>query len=184
MKYIKSIILFGVILVLVGSMVVLVALNSKTAVKQGNATTTLETTSATSAIPLLEDNEIRRDKELLIPLKLYFVPLGDDSCERVESEIRYVPLTDTPAHQAVDLLLEGTKDSNLISVLPTDLSLNSIVIQEGLATVDFSDKLRKLAGSCTVGLARNQIESTLLQFSTVERVSIQIEGDSIDVLQP
>lgn len=63
-----------------------------------------------------------------------------------------------------------------------DTKLNSINIMGDVATIDF-DKLPS-GGSCLVGQARAQIESTLKQFDSINEVIITLKGDSVDVLQP
>ncbi len=63
-----------------------------------------------------------------------------------------------------------------------DAELNSINIMGDVATIDF-EKLPS-GGSCLVGQARAQIETTLKQFDTIKEVIITLKGDSVDVLQP
>lgn len=63
-----------------------------------------------------------------------------------------------------------------------DAELNSINIMGDVAIIDF-EKLPS-GGSCLVGQARAQIESTLKQFDTIKSVVITVKGDSSDVLQP
>jgi spore germination protein GerM len=62
--------------------------------------------------------------------------------------------------------------------------LLNLVIENGVATANFSQELRAYGGGAyRVGLIRAQIERTLKQFPTVQRVVIQIEGDA-NALQP
>jgi spore germination protein GerM len=60
-----------------------------------------------------------------------------------------------------------------------------VTIEGGVARVDFGSALaREVAGSCRVLAIRSQITATLMQFDTVARVEILIEGSSQGVLQP
>ena len=64
------------------------------------------------------------------------------------------------------------------------VKLNSLAIVEGVARADFSPEITAHPGGTLVTtLIRQQIEETLLQFSTVERVEITVDGQS-DQLQP
>lgn len=62
--------------------------------------------------------------------------------------------------------------------------LQSLRIEDGVAYADFSIELRAHAGGAMVtALMREQIESTLTQFSTVEQVVISVDGVT-GVLEP
>jgi hypothetical protein len=104
---------------------------------------------------------------------------------------------------ALNELVNGPPDGNLVgasTAFPTleeilnyagresdwgyEVKLLSLNIRNGVATANFSQELRAFGGgSYRVGLIRAQIERTLKQFPTVQRVVIQIEGDS-NALQP
>jgi spore germination protein GerM len=65
-----------------------------------------------------------------------------------------------------------------------EVKLLSLSITNGTATANFSQELRAFGGGATrVGLIRAQIERTLKQFPTVQRVIVQIEGDP-NALEP
>jgi spore germination protein GerM len=58
-------------------------------------------------------------------------------------------------------------------------------IKNGVATVDFNQRLEEgVAGSAWVLAIRSQIEKTLLQFDTINKVIISIDGRVDDILQP
>jgi hypothetical protein len=64
------------------------------------------------------------------------------------------------------------------------VQLLDLVIEDGVATANFSKELRAYGGDAArAQQIRQQIERTLQQFPSVERVAIQIEGDS-SALQP
>jgi spore germination protein GerM len=59
------------------------------------------------------------------------------------------------------------------------------VIQNGVATADFSRELRAYGGgSARVQAIRAQITQTLLQFPQVRDVRLTIEGQAEGVLEP
>jgi len=65
------------------------------------------------------------------------------------------------------------------------VTLRKLTIVDGVATVDFSREMRAYATEpLRVQLLRDQISSTLRQFSTVKDVFITIEGRADGVLEP
>lgn len=115
-----------------------------------------------------------------------------------------VPRTQAIGTAALNELLSGPPDGNLAgaeTALPTveeivnfpgrdedwgyRVKLLGLTIEDGVATANFSKELRAYGGgSARVQMIRQQIERTLLQFPTVDRVVIQIEGQSEGVLEP
>lgn len=64
-------------------------------------------------------------------------------------------------------------------------SLESLKIQSGVATADFSRELSNgVAGSCRVTSIRSQIERTLDEFAEVRDVVISVELETEGVLEP
>ena len=115
-----------------------------------------------------------------------------------------VPRTEAIGTAALNELLNGPPTGNLAgaeTALPTveeivtfpgreadwgyRVRLLGLTIEDGVATANFSPELRAYGGgSARVQLIRQQIEQTLTQFPTVERVEIQIDGESEGVLEP
>ena len=121
-------------------------------------------------------------------IKLYFVQVIDGQEEIVEVE-RSVPYTIATGRAAIEELLRGPlpheEAEGLSSMIKEGTDLQSINIQNGVAFVDFNEKLQEgVAGSAWVMAIRGQIEKTLLQFDTVEEVVISIDGRTEDILQP
>lgn len=111
------------------------------------------------------------------------------NCEVVWPVIRRVERTPSIARVALLELLEGPtitdQQQGFRTNIPDGVTIQRFAIEEGIATVDFSDELQKnVAGSCTVLSIRSQITETLMQFPTVEKVVISINGETEDVLQP
>lgn len=90
---------------------------------------------------------------------------------------------------AVEQLLAGITDEEkargyFTSINP-GVKLEALSIQHGVAFVYFDKKMEEaVGGSCRVAAIRAQIEQTLKQFPTVEKVIISIDGRSEDILQP
>jgi spore germination protein GerM len=100
-----------------------------------------------------------------------------------------VPKTEQVAGAALEALLRGTSEADVpagrSTNLPPGVELNSLSIDNGLATADFSEQLEyQVAGSCRVTAIRAQIADTLLQFESVTDALISINGRVDGVLQP
>jgi hypothetical protein len=115
-------------------------------------------------------------------------PVSTD-CSNTFSVNREVSKTLAVGKASINELLKGPSAAEAgegyNTQIPDGVILKSIDIRNGIAYVDFNNKLQDgVAGSCRVIAIRAQIEDTLKQFSTVSDVVISINGNSEDVLQP
>ncbi len=123
-------------------------------------------------------------------LSLYFNNTETDSiCENVTSVSRKVPKTEGIARAALNELLKGPtaeeKKQGFATAINEGVEIQRLVIENGVAEVDFNDRLGwQVGGSCRVNAIRAQIEETLKQFPTVDEVVISIEGEKEVILQP
>ena len=123
-----------------------------------------------------------------VTLSLYFVSVTDGTEEVVAVE-REFDRTVTPARAALEALFSGPTEAEAAvgytSAIPSGVVIRELSIEDGVATVDLSSELDAgVAGSATVMAIREQIESTLLQFETVNDVIISVEGEVEGILQP
>lgn len=84
-------------------------------------------------------------------------------------------------------LNSAEKEAGYVSVIPAGTFLQYVKVSDsGVATVNFSGSISKIAGSCAVTSARSQIEKTLMQFNQVKSVIICINGNckEDEILQP
>ncbi len=145
-----------------------------------------------------------KDKQLVFPVKIkkgsgetttvkaYFNNSGLDpeaSCNKVFSVERQVPKTTSIARTALEELLKGPslleQDQKFFTSINPGVKIQKITIENGIAKVDFNNKLEEaVGGSCRVSAIRAQITQTLKQFSTVKSVIISIDGRTEDILQP
>ncbi|HLC70000.1 MAG TPA: Gmad2 immunoglobulin-like domain-containing protein [Patescibacteria group bacterium] len=109
-------------------------------------------------------------------------------CGKVSAVLRRVPKTTGVARAALEELLRGVArneaELGYFSNIPFRVSIKSLVVENGVAKVDFSKELEPAGGSCLVTAIRAQIEQTLKQFPTVTAVEISINGNKEDILQP
>lgn len=111
------------------------------------------------------------------------------SCTKVFAVTRQVPQTQGIARAALEELLAGLTSTDIDYGFSTSINegveIQSLTIEDGVASVDFSEQLEyQLGGSCRVSAIRAQIEETLKQFDTVDSVVISVNGRTEDILQP
>ncbi|MDD5606453.1 MAG: GerMN domain-containing protein [Candidatus Pacebacteria bacterium] len=117
-----------------------------------------------------------------ITIKLYFGKYGEDT--NVFEVEREIEKREDIAKATLEELLKGPIEQGYFTSIPEGVKVQKISIEEGIARVDFSSELNEVAGSARVLAIREQIEKTLLQFSTIEQVIISIDDKIEDILQP
>lgn len=110
-------------------------------------------------------------------------------CDKVFPVTREIDWTEGIGRAAVEELLKGPntqdKSADYFTNISPNARVNSLVIENGTALIDFSEELgRNAAGSCRATAIRTQITETLKQFTTVNEVVISINGRTKDILQP
>ena len=110
-------------------------------------------------------------------------------CSRTIAVERQVPQTLAVARTAVEALLRGATEEEInqgfVSSINSGARIQSLIIENGVAKVDFDEQLEfQVGGSCRVAAIRAQITQTLKQFPTVNDVIISINGRTEDILQP
>ena len=86
-------------------------------------------------------------------------------------------------------LLKGSigneKENGYFSSISEGTKIQQIIIEDGIATVDFNDKFSDgVTGSCKIQAIRSQITETLKQFPEIKEVVISVDGESNEILQP
>lgn len=99
-------------------------------------------------------------------------------------ETRTIPKTDQPLQAAVEQLLNGPKNPELIRALPEGTKLRGITVKDHIAYVDFNDKLVKNGSGGSAGeiLAVSAIVNTLTEFDNIYKVQLMVEGRKIHTL--
>ena len=110
-------------------------------------------------------------------------------CSRTIAVERQVPQALAVARTAVEALLRGATEEEInqgfVSSINSGARIQSLIIENGVAKVDFDEQLEfQVGGSCRVAAIRAQITQTLKQFPTVNSVIISIDGRTEDILQP
>jgi len=121
---------------------------------------------------------------------VYFGKEGNnDSCTRVFALKREIEKTEAVARAAVEELIKGPtseeKQAGYFTGINSNTKVNKLTIANGTAKIDFDEALEEgVGGSCKVSGIRQQIVQTLMQFETVKKVIISINGRTEDILQP
>lgn len=111
------------------------------------------------------------------------------SCNKVFAVEREVPKTQAVGRAALEELLMGAtekeKSEGYFTSLNSGVTIQKLIIENGVAKVDFDKQLEfQVGGSCRVSAIRSQITETLKQFPMVKEVIISIDGRTEDILQP
>ncbi len=163
----------------------------------------------TGTLVLMKDNPSglpQNDNELRIPVRfnkatsgettevlVYFSnprlsPGAELDCALVEPVKRTVPKTEAVARAALTELLKGPTASEraagYVSAIPAGAVLKAVTVEDGTAMADFSEDLEPGGGSCAVTAIRAQISETLTQFNSVSDVTISVNGETEEILQP
>lgn len=123
-------------------------------------------------------------------VKVFFAPndSSQDQCNNVVAINRIVTSTPKIATAALEELLKGPtfeeKKLGYLTNIPAGSKLNSLSIINGEARADFNEKTQSGGGSCSMGIRTAQITNTLLQFSTIKKVIISIDGKTENIFQP
>ena len=106
---------------------------------------------------------------------LYFRREGGDS---LGYELRKFRLTEdkVPAKAVLTALIAGPEDKGLVPLLPSQLTVRSAWVDEGICTADLSAHLLEIPEE-ERALALESIVETLRSLATVDQVQILIEGE-------
>ena len=99
-------------------------------------------------------------------------------------EIHKVPVNSHPVRTAIELLLAGTKNTELVGVMPTGVKLKNVKVKEHIAYVDFDDTLIKKnkGGSAGEILLVGAIVNTLTEFPDIQKVQILVGGKKVETI--
>jgi spore germination protein GerM len=116
-----------------------------------------------------------------VAVRVYF---GTQDARYLIGETRMLKKGPLLMQQAMEALAAGPFDKELVRVIPQATRVNSIVVRDKTAFVDFSSELVKpgFGGSATEILAVAAIVNTLTGFTEVEQVQILVEGKKVSTL--
>jgi len=114
-------------------------------------------------------------------IKVYY---PDDKGMKLVGETRTLKPKEDKYKEAVQSLLSGTKTNGVTTIIPAKTKLNNIEVNNGVATVDFSEDLVKnfIGGSTGEEMLVGSIVNTLTEFSEVKSVQILLDGKKVNSL--
>lgn len=128
-----------------------------------------------------------READEAVSVDLFFIKVTDQK-EKVVPTTRAIRPASSREEGAVRALIDGVSEAEqtegYTSSIPPGTDILSFRLENGLATVDFTDDIEPGGGSAWVTAIRNQITRTLLAFDSISKVEIRVEGKSENVLQP
>lgn len=121
----------------------------------------------------------------LVDLTVYF-RAGQGVAAHLEPVVREVPVSDDLPRKALELLLEGPAedDGTLEPPLPVTTKIRNLTVEGGTAHVDLSTEVIRDAAvvgrsSANEALAMAALANTLTEFTSIERVDLEVEGEHV-----
>jgi hypothetical protein len=115
-----------------------------------------------------------------------FFPHGD--CTRIEPVVRKLPKSVAMARLLVEALLagpsSGDRAGSATAAFPDGSDVRSVVLRDGVLTVDFNERLQNVGGACAATAVRESVTRTLQKLPSVKRVVLTAGGSEALALQP
>lgn len=117
-----------------------------------------------------------------VTVTLYF---ATRDAQALVAEKREVPKSDHPALTAVEELINGPKNPELVKVVPGTTKVKDITVKDHVAYVDFSAAFVKdhWGGSAGEILTVSAITNTLTEFPDIKQVQFMAEGKNLETLK-
>lgn len=135
-----------------------------------------------------ETNLVRAEKPFDVePIEavLYF---SDEKCTGVRPYTRRMPKSISMARLLTEALVHGpTADERLrgaAAAFPERSAVQSVILRDGVLTVDFNERLQNVGGSCRAQMIRTTVTETLSRLPAVRKVLITAGGSDKLALQP
>jgi len=127
-----------------------------------------------------EAEDVEEVKNSEIAINVYYL---DTMGEYLVGEARIV-LSENKYVDALYELMKLPIDSSLYRLVPDSTKINSIVVEDGLAKVDFSKEFieDRITSDTEDNLLIYSIVNTLTEFPEVNSVSFYIDGEKLDTL--
>ena len=120
-------------------------------------------------------------------VRAYFVLGSFTGNEGLVPVLREVPRTQAVATAAMRALLAGPNDAEMagrpamFTAIPDGTTLLGLSISDGIATVNLSREFESGGGSASIFARLAQVVYTLTQFSTVDTVLFELDGEPVTV---
>ncbi len=128
------------------------------------------------------EQEITEEQYRQTIVTLYYV---DKETSEIKPEARMVDIKEimnNPYEKILNLLLEGPKNENLISVIPQGTKLNNVTLDGNCLIIDFSSEILNFDNNA-VNLKDNLINcivNTVTELTEVNEVKFLVDGESVE----
>jgi len=116
---------------------------------------------------------------------LYF---PDENCTAVKPYTRTIPKSVSLARLLVETLVAGPtmveRTHGAAIPFPEGSQVRSVILRNGIITVDFNERLQNVGGSCRTQMIRDSVTATLKRLPAVKEVVITAGGSKELALQP
>lgn len=116
------------------------------------------------------------------------VDFAGADCDASRTLRRRVPATVSVARLLVEILVAGPtaeeRAQGASHPFPSGSRVESVILRDGVLTVDFDHRLRNVGGSCAVQAIRSSVTRTLRRIPSVREVIITAGGSRELALQP
>jgi hypothetical protein len=113
---------------------------------------------------------------------------ADEGCTAVKPFTRRMPKTVSMARLLVEALVHGPTSAERARgaavSFPEGSAVQSVILRNGILTVDFNERLQNVGGSCRALMIRDSVTQTLLKLPAVKKVVITAAGSEKLALQP
>ena len=140
-----------------------------------------------------ENGSVRSLTDTLLPYGVERVavtlhlPVGD-SCTETRPFTRSIPKSLGLARLLMEALAAGANDAErsagAASPFPKHSRVKGVALRDGVATVDFNERLQNVGGACAATAIRESVTRTLMALPSVKRVVITAGGSEALALQP
>lgn len=135
-----------------------------------------------------ETNLVRIEKPFAvesIEATLYF---PDEQCTGTKPYTRRMPKSVSMARLLAEALVHGPvpdeRRKGAAQAFPEGAAVQSVILRNGVLTVDFNERLQNVGGSCRAQMIRTTVTETMSRLPTVKKVLITAGGNEKLALQP
>lgn len=116
-------------------------------------------------------------------VSLYF---SDSNAEKVVKETRTIDVYNKEfAYYTLLELIKGPFSENLYKTIPEDTRILSLILTDGILTIDFSKEFieNHWGGAAGESMTLNSLAATMTQFETVDGIKILVEGEGDVIIE-
>lgn len=135
-----------------------------------------------------ETNLVRTEKPFRVAPVETVLHFPDEQCTGVKAYTRRMPKSISMARLLAEALVQGPtaeeRKRGAVNAFPEGSAVRSVILRDGVLTVDFNERLQNVGGSCRAQMIRASVTETMRRLPTVKKVLITAGGNEKLALQP